>query len=895
MTTTTQKILFFAICILPSIFAHHPTKCNRSCGSGQSKPVPFPFGFSSGCPIQLNCTSNGIVSIDQFTVQSFTPDAVMINLPAKCNRPIETLRGLFSRHYAPTSQNGILLENCTRPITTCEIPDTTVQTHFELIECRPKGLFNDPNNNNNMSCYSEEDIETEFIDYLSIMRSGCQTLFSAISIEPLSGNGSPVSLEVEMVQLGWWLEGDCECSANANCTRVLSPVNGQQGYRCRCYDGFVGDGYRAGLGCRKASSRCNPAKYMSGQCGGTTRVGTLVGGIIAGACLMISVALTCCFIRNRSKRNNTKKTNRRLCEATRMTIPIYPYKKMERATDFFSDKQLLGTGAYGTVYAGKLHKDEWVAIKRIKRRDTESIEQVMNEIKLLSLGTPGYLDPQYHQNFQLSDKSDVYSFGVVLVEIITALKVVDFSRPQNEVNLASLAMDRIVKGRLSEIIDPLIEAETDTWTFSSVHKVAELAFRCLSYDRDMRPSMTEVAFVLEQIRLSRWAASVQDQENTTDLSETSNLSQKSLSVTVKKPNLDTRGLLVTEFGDSKMNRMTDLSPVSVQDPCYREFQRERGGATNPAADHHYCRTRTVIASISTNPFPSLKQSINLLRNSITLEASLACRVSDFKALKATSITCGQKRRCDCYDMHNVLVPYSEAWSWQKFIIKERKMLVEINQDLSDSLIVLQHHPVYTLGTGSSEEYLNFNLKDAPYDVYRTERGGEVTYHGPGQLVMYPILNLRYHKMDLHWYFRSLEEVVIRVLFSTFSIKASRIEGMTGVWVGDQKLAAIGIRVSQWLAYHGLALNVTTDLTPFQSIVPCGIQNRGVGSIKRLLREHLSSKESGMHHIEDSKLLDIAHKSLIKEFSEVFQVELHRKAISELEFSKGEPFTLLTGN
>ncbi|KAH7850075.1 hypothetical protein Vadar_027552 [Vaccinium darrowii] len=603
----------------------------------------------------------------------------MINLPAKCNRPIETLRGLFSRHYAPTSQNGILLENCTRPITTCEIPDTTVQTHFELIECGPKGLFNDPNNNNNnnnnMCCYSEEDIEMEFIDYSSIMRSGCRMLFLAISIEPLSGNGSPVSLEVEMVQLGWWLEGDCECSANANCTRVLSPVNGQQGYLCRCYDGFVGDGFRAGLGRRKASSRCNPAKYMSGKCGGTTRVGTLIGGIIAGACLMISVALTCCFIRNRSKRNNIKKTNRRLCEATRMTIPIYPYKKMGRATDFSSDKQLLGTGAYGAVYAGKLHKDEWVAIKRIKRRDTESIEQVMNEIKLLSLVShpnlvrllgccvekgEQILIYEYIPNGTLSQHihrqtKEGLAFGVMLVEIITALKVVDFSRPQNEVNLASLAMDRIVKGRLSEIIDPLIEAETDTWTFSSVHKVAELAFRCLSYDRDMRPSMTEVAFVLEQIRLSRWAAS----------------------------------------------------------------------------------------------------SINLLRNSITLEASLAW--------------------CDCYDMHNLLVPYSEAWSWQKSIIKERKTVVEINQDLSDSLIVLQHHPVYTLGTGSSEEYLNFNLKDAPYDVYRTERGGEVTYHGPGQQVMYPILNLRYHKMDLHWYFRALEEVAIRVLFSTFSIKAFRIE------------------------------------------------------------------------------------------------------------------------
>ncbi|XP_058179371.1 octanoyltransferase LIP2p, chloroplastic-like [Rhododendron vialii] len=285
-------------------------------------------------------------------------------------------------------------------------------------------------------------------------------------------------------------------------------------------------------------------------------------------------------------------------------------------------------------------------------------------------------------------------------------------------------------------------------------------------------------------------------------------------------------------------------------------------------------------------FPTRKDSERLYK-SRPYHVLLQCsRVSDFKASEATSITCGQKRRCGCYDMHNVLVPYSVAWSWQKSIVKERKTLVEINQDLCDSLIVLQHHPVYTLGTGSSEDYVNFDLKDAPYDVYRTERGGEVTYHGPGQLVMYPILNLRYHEMDLHWYFRALEEVVIRVLFSTFSIKASRVEGMTGVWVGDQKLAAIGIRVSQWIAYHGLALNVTTDLTPFQKIVPCGIHDRGVGSIKGLLREHSLSKGAGMHHMEDSQLLDITHKSLVKEFSEVFQVELQQKAISELVFSKG---------
>ncbi|KAJ4850331.1 Octanoyltransferase LIP2p, chloroplastic, partial [Turnera subulata] len=153
-----------------------------------------------------------------------------------------------------------------------------------------------------------------------------------------------------------------------------------------------------------------------------------------------------------------------------------------------------------------------------------------------------------------------------------------------------------------------------------------------------------------------------------------------------------------------------------------------------------------------------------------------------------------KRTCECLDLHKELVPYGVAWNWQKGIVREKRALIERNEGCPDTLLVLQHCPVYTLGTGSSVEYFNFDLKDAPFDVYRTERGGEVTYHGPGQLVMYPILNLRNHKMDLHWYLRALEEVVIRVLDSTFSIKASRVEGLTGVWAGDQKLAAIGIKV-----------------------------------------------------------------------------------------------------
>ncbi|KAF4393478.1 octanoyltransferase LIP2p, chloroplastic [Cannabis sativa] len=259
---------------------------------------------------------------------------------------------------------------------------------------------------------------------------------------------------------------------------------------------------------------------------------------------------------------------------------------------------------------------------------------------------------------------------------------------------------------------------------------------------------------------------------------------------------------------------------------------------------------------------------------------------DFDTQKVTSRNSSTRKDCECFDLYEKIIPYGMAWSWQKRLVNEKRDMIQRKEDCPDTLIVLQHNPVYTLGTSSSENFLNFDLKNAPYEVHRTERGGEVTYHGPGQLVMYPIINLRNHKMDLHWYLRALEEVVIRVLTKTFSIKASRLEGLTGVWVDNQKLAAIGIRVTQWIAYHGLALNVTTDLTPFDWIVPCGIRDRKVGSIKNVLAGFRSSSdcaEANVDHPNDSQLLNIAHESLLKEFSEMFQLRIQHKTISELEF------------
>ncbi|KAK3015131.1 hypothetical protein RJ639_006281 [Escallonia herrerae] len=234
-------VLLF-ICILPLIAAHESSKCENSCGT--SKHFPYPFGFSSGCHIRLNCTENSTIVLDKYPVLSVTPDSILIDLPAQCGRPIEALRSMFSHNYAPTSNNGILLQNCSSPVMGCRIPTTMVLTNFELLDCGN-------HNNNTLSCYSEDVNKSMFIDYSNVTRTGCRSLLSAITTNPL-GNGSAISLDVQVVELGWWLDGESQCSDDAERVTVQSPAEKRPGYRCRCLKGFVGDGYRESLGCRRA-------------------------------------------------------------------------------------------------------------------------------------------------------------------------------------------------------------------------------------------------------------------------------------------------------------------------------------------------------------------------------------------------------------------------------------------------------------------------------------------------------------------------------------------------------------------------------------------------------------------------------------------------------------------
>jgi lipoyl(octanoyl) transferase len=180
---------------------------------------------------------------------------------------------------------------------------------------------------------------------------------------------------------------------------------------------------------------------------------------------------------------------------------------------------------------------------------------------------------------------------------------------------------------------------------------------------------------------------------------------------------------------------------------------------------------------------------------------------------------------DCVLENQTIVPYVAAWNYQKSLVAERLE----NPEVKDRLLLLEHPPVYTLGTGASTDFLHFDLAKSDREVYRIERGGEVTHHCPGQLVAYPILNLRHYQTDLHWYLRQLEAVIIRVC-NDYNLDAYRIQGLTGVWVEGQKIAAIGIKVRRWITMHGFAINVCPDLIGFQAITPCGIKDKPVGSL-----------------------------------------------------------------
>ncbi len=200
--------------------------------------------------------------------------------------------------------------------------------------------------------------------------------------------------------------------------------------------------------------------------------------------------------------------------------------------------------------------------------------------------------------------------------------------------------------------------------------------------------------------------------------------------------------------------------------------------------------------------------------------------------------------------------YAEAWDLQHKVwdLRHRSLI-------GDVLLLTEHEHVYTIGKGGDENHVLANEEElvrTGAEMFRIDRGGDVTYHGPGQMVGYPILDLNNSLPDIHLYLRNLEEVIILTL-RAYGIEGGKEEGMTGVWVQGEKIAALGIKVSRWITMHGFALNVNTDLSRFNRIIPCGIFHKGVTSMERLLGHSLPMDEVEVH--------------LCRSFGQVFKADM----------------------
>lgn len=188
-----------------------------------------------------------------------------------------------------------------------------------------------------------------------------------------------------------------------------------------------------------------------------------------------------------------------------------------------------------------------------------------------------------------------------------------------------------------------------------------------------------------------------------------------------------------------------------------------------------------------------------------------------------------------------VVPYADGLELQQRLVEQRKA-----GEIPDQLLLLEHSPVITLGVKTRKDRSHVlatpeMLAAQGVELYESGRGGDVTYHGPGQLVGYPIISLKPDRCDVHRYVRDLEEVLIQTA-AHFGVTATRLPGLTGIWVGSEKLAAIGVRIARWVTSHGFAFNVTTNLSHFNLIVPCGITDKGVTSLERLLGRRVPMAE-----------------------------------------------------
>jgi lipoate-protein ligase B len=222
----------------------------------------------------------------------------------------------------------------------------------------------------------------------------------------------------------------------------------------------------------------------------------------------------------------------------------------------------------------------------------------------------------------------------------------------------------------------------------------------------------------------------------------------------------------------------------------------------------------------------------------------------------------------CWVVDLGLIPYGPACEWQRRLVQARKA-----RTIPDILLICEHPHVITLGRNGTRDHLRAAdalLEQMKVEFHTSDRGGDITYHGPGQIIGYPILDLREHRRDIGWYVERIEEVMLCAT-ADFGIAAKRVEAQHGVWIdtpnGEEKLGALGVHLSRWVTSHGFAYNVSTDLRYFDLIVPCGIAGKGVTSVERALGRAVSMNE--------------ARERLIAQFATVFARDVRKMGSEEL--------------
>uniref|UniRef100_A0A453INB1 Protein kinase domain-containing protein n=1 Tax=Aegilops tauschii subsp. strangulata TaxID=200361 RepID=A0A453INB1_AEGTS len=363
--------------------------CERRCGSME---LPYPFGFSGGCTIQLVCD----VGVDDvraawlggapelgLLVRNVTPRALILNLQPDCSRLFNaSVAALFSDSYAPAWGNTLVVSSCSSSeaalIKNCssEPPDRYMKRSTSHCSANESIRCILPRTPSNTSGH-------HFLNRSEVLRSNCTGLVSAVSYSDAQGP----SLLLGALELDWWVPGRCRCDARANCTQFPATKTRPEAFQCECPEGLQGDGFVDGTGCWEVSkSKCDRSNYLSRDCGKIVLVGLIMAGIVFGAMVMDIGCVVCHLVKRRSASIRSQQSTKRLLSEADCTVPLYSYREIERATSGFSEDQRLGTGAYGTVYAGRLSDNRLVAVKRIKHRDNAGggLDSVMNEVKLVS-------------------------------------------------------------------------------------------------------------------------------------------------------------------------------------------------------------------------------------------------------------------------------------------------------------------------------------------------------------------------------------------------------------------------------------------------------------------------------------------------------------------------------